>query len=180
MMSTWTLKKAAISVFVTIHMAATLVWVLPECPIRRATIGAAKYYILPTGLWQNWAMFAPDPIHNTVTLEAEVVDSKGLRHHFEFPFADNPSEFQSILLARHSKFACNIEGSDMEPTRRPTARFAVRRLDLPTTSFPVDAYLVQKIKPPPRLGQAVDDDLVETKQVVLHVARFESAEEVSR
>ena len=41
--------------------------------------------MLPLGLWQWWAMFAPEPINETFVLDAEVIDAKGMRHIHEFP-----------------------------------------------------------------------------------------------
>src|SRR5438874_2588471 len=88
----WTARRVAISAFVVVHMSATLVWVMPGCPIRGRCFNLASYYILPLGLWQYWGMFAPDPMSHTFTLEAEVVDANGLRSRFVFPkLADYPS-----------------------------------------------------------------------------------------
>ena len=51
-----------LSAFVTFHVAATVVWVMPLCPIRNELSPWFQYYIVPLGLWQSWAMFAPDPV----------------------------------------------------------------------------------------------------------------------
>ena len=176
----WTFRKTAISVFVSIHMAATLVWVIPDCPVRRAAFGVARLYIVPLGLWQYWGMFAPDPLQNTVALEAEVVDAQGLRHHFDFPRTRSSTVFGGILNARHSKFAMNLNAGDLEHSKRPTARYAVRKLDLPAKAYPLDAYLLHNVKPAPALGEAANDGIVASQPVVIGVARFETFEEVNR
>lgn len=176
----WKLRKAAISAFILVHISATLIWVLPDCPIRTATIAASRYYMLPLGLWQYWGMFAPDPIRQTLTLEAEVVDAQGLRHHFDFPRAGGSSLVEGFLRARHPKFASNLAEADLETTRGLTARYAVRKLDLSARAFPLDAYLVHKVKPSPALGDAVDDQFVDSRQVVISVSHFESLEELNR
>jgi hypothetical protein len=80
-----TVRRLLISVFLIVHLSATVLWVLPPCPLKQRTIGLVSYYILPLGLWQYWTMFSPDPVRNTFTLEAEVVDAKGLRAVFAFP-----------------------------------------------------------------------------------------------
>ena len=43
-----------------------------------------RYYMLPLGLWQWWAIFAPDPLRENRVLEAEVIDAKRLIHIYEF------------------------------------------------------------------------------------------------
>ena len=55
----WTVRRLAISAFLLFHMTATVIWVLPVCPIRNRSVPFLKYYILPLGMWQSWAMFAP-------------------------------------------------------------------------------------------------------------------------
>src|SRR5205823_12097535 len=84
-MGSWTLRRLAISAFLLVHLGAMGVWVLPNCPIQQQLAPWLRYYVLPLGLWQSWAMFAPDPLRDTVTLEAEVIDRNGLRYGFAFP-----------------------------------------------------------------------------------------------
>jgi hypothetical protein len=81
----WTARRLLISAFVVFHFGATIIWIMPPCVIRQRTIKTLAYYMMPLGLWQTWAMFAPDPIRETLTLEADVTDARGLRHRFEFP-----------------------------------------------------------------------------------------------
>src|SRR5262249_3449931 len=79
-----TARRLLISAFLVFHIAATLVWVMPVCPIRVACAPWFAPYMLPTGLWQYWGMFAPDPMRETATLDAEVIDAHGIqaRHSF--------------------------------------------------------------------------------------------------
>src|SRR5262249_13634599 len=82
---TWRLKKSALSLFVVAHLGATVLWVLPACPLRERCWPVVSSYIMPTGMWQYWGMFAPDPMRDTLTLEAEALDVRGLRYGFTFP-----------------------------------------------------------------------------------------------
>src|SRR5512135_842784 len=67
-----------------------------------------QYYMLPLGIWQFWAMFAPDPIRDTLTVEAEVIDARGLRHLFAFTRVGDLNRWDSIPKFRHSKYTVNL------------------------------------------------------------------------
>src|SRR5262249_45114559 len=84
--SSWmrALRWLGISAFRVLPMSATSSWLMPASPVRAAGVPLVKYYMMPLGLWQYWGMFAPDPMGDAVTLEAEVVDAHGLRTTHEF------------------------------------------------------------------------------------------------
>lgn len=44
-----------------------------------------KYYVMPTGLWQYWDMFAPNPSNIDWYCDADVVYRDGTRKTYEYP-----------------------------------------------------------------------------------------------
>ena len=60
-------RRWLISSFLVLHISAVLVWVMPNCPIKQRAFNLAGCYILPLGIWQAWAMFAPDPARHSVS-----------------------------------------------------------------------------------------------------------------
>ncbi len=87
----WTARRLVISAFVIFHLSALIIWTSPACYIKDSLQNPVfQYYVLPLGLWQWWAIFAPDPVRDTVVLDAEVVDAKGIRHIYEFPRLGRP------------------------------------------------------------------------------------------
>jgi hypothetical protein len=152
----WTVRRLLISAFLVVHLGATLLWVMPECPIRQRTIGTVSCYIMPLGLWQFWTMFSPDPVPDTFTLEAEVVDSKGIRAVFSFPKLADYTPWQGIPRFRHSKYAANLAVESFDEPRKFAARHAIRQLNLPTDAFPVEVQLVYQIRPTQPPGQPAD------------------------
>ena len=58
----WTARRWAISAFVLFHLSALVMWTMPPCGIKTQFQSPYRYYVLPLGLWQWWAIFAPDPI----------------------------------------------------------------------------------------------------------------------
>lgn len=151
-----TVRRLLISVFLIVHLSATVIWVLPPCPLRERTISLVSYYILPLGFWQYWTMFAPDPVRNTFMLEAEVVDAKGLRAVFPFPKLADYTAVQGIPRFRHSKYAANLGVDDLELPRKFAARHVIRQLNLPADAYPVEVQLVYQVRTTPPPGNPVD------------------------
>ncbi len=152
----WTARRLLISAFLIVHLGATFVWVLPPCPIKERCFRTASYYILPLGLWQYWTMFAPDPIRDTVMLEAEVIDTQGLRHGYSFPHLADFSTWRGVPRFRHSKYAVNLAIDEFEKAREFAARHVVRQLNLPAEAFPVAVHLYYQVRPAPPPGSPAD------------------------
>src|SRR4029079_4272370 len=83
MAGTW--KRAALSAFVLPHLGAWTIWWVPDCELKQRLAIGPTIYLVPLGLAQNWGMFAPEPPRDTSTLEAVVVDSRGLMRSYAFP-----------------------------------------------------------------------------------------------
>ena len=61
----WTARRLVISAFVLFHLAALSLWTMPDYAIKSRFQGPFRYYVLPLGVWQWWAIFAPDPLRRT-------------------------------------------------------------------------------------------------------------------
>ena len=153
----WTARRLAISAFLIGHMGAVSIWVLPPCPIQRRCAGTLAYYILPLGLWQYWGMFAPDPVRDTLMLEAEAIDVRGIRYNFAFPkLADYsrlggdlpvpPLEVRGQHGQRGERGAARVRGAARDPAARPAGRRLPRRRPPPLPG-PPDARLPASRRP---------------------------------
>jgi hypothetical protein len=145
------LKQLSISAFLLVHLGGLAVWNMPICPIRDRLVPVYQYYMCPLGLWQNWTMFAPEPVKNTTSLQAIAVDKNGFMYQFAFPKMVDFSWLEGVTRVRHSKFAANVGTEGYPEFREIAARHVVRALELPPEVFPVDVevqYLV-KMSPPP-------------------------------
>ena len=92
----WVFKRLVISTFLLIHLVALVVYNIPACAIRDKLISFSVGYLYPLGLWQNWAMFAPNPVQSTLTLEALAVDKNGMMRNFAFPKMADFTYWQGI------------------------------------------------------------------------------------
>ncbi|MFO0909536.1 MAG: hypothetical protein U0794_14475 [Isosphaeraceae bacterium] len=156
----WKARKWAISAFLVVHVGATCLWVLPESPLRQAAFPYMRYYIMPLGMWQYWGMFAPDPVRDTVTLEADVLDAHGMRHSFAFPKLADYSILGRVPRFRHSKFGANLNIAENELSRQMAARHILRQLAIPADAYPVDVRLIYQIRTAPAPGGPPPDPMV--------------------
>jgi hypothetical protein len=176
----WTAWRLAISGFVVFHLLGTLVWILPDSPLRKAVSPIYRPYMLPLGLWQSWWMFAPDPMTETALLEAEVIDAHGIRHLYEFPRIADLPWWKKLPRFRHPKFTCNLFVEEYGKLRKSAAGFAVHQLHLKPEQFPAHASLYCQVKDSPPPGRPYSDPLSPTRLSPLGTFEFASIEEVRR
>ena len=173
----WTLKRLAISAFVLVHLAAVGLWNLPRCALTERFGGWTPYYMLPTGLWQHWGMFAPDPVRDTWALEAVVRDRSGIQRRFGFLRTAELSAWEGFWAYRHGKFLANMADKTGGPAfRELTARHAVRRLGLAAEDFPVEVELLYQVRTTPPPGQSTDP-MMAPLPLTLDVYRFANPRE---
>jgi hypothetical protein len=173
----WTVRRLLISAFIILHIAATLVWNIPNCPIRARFLDTASRYFYPLGLWQYWAMFAPDPLRETVTLEAVVTDQQGLRYGFAFPKLAQEPRWKVVPKFRHPKYILYVSTDEM--LRKFAARHVVRQLGLTADTFPLDVQLYYQVRQAPPPGHLADP-MAPTQPQLVGNFRFASLGEVRR
>jgi hypothetical protein len=167
-----------ISAFVLFHLAALVVWTNPPCLIKDRCAPIFRYYVLPLGLWQWWAIFAPDPLKDTLYLNVEVIDAKGLRHLYEFPRIGDMPWWQKLGHYRDPKFAANMPVDEYAKLRVFTARHAVRQLGLNQDAFPLTASLYYEVLETPPPGKSSVDLMAPRRIQVLDRIQIASLSEV--
>ena len=179
-MRRWTACKLAISAYVLFHMAATLVWVMPDSAIKATAFPWFRNYMIPLGLWQSWGMFAPEPVQTTFTLEGEVSDAKGMSRIYEFTKVADLPWWEKMPRFRHPKLAANLAVDEYIPLREVAARHVVRALGITPESFPVDVRLYYQVVKPPPFGTAEADPMAPPTIHPLAAFQFDSWNEVHR
>jgi hypothetical protein len=172
-------KRSAISAFLILHISAVVLTNLPGCAVRRSLSRVwMDAYLLPTGLWQVWGMFAPEPAKDTVTLEAVIRDSRGLVRNYVFPRQMDESVWNCFFGGyRHAKYAHNLSMTDSVATREFAARFVARAAKLKPEDFPADVQLVYQVWPTPPLDPKPDQAPVSPWTSVLETYHFPNIEE---
>jgi hypothetical protein len=136
--------------------------------------------MLPLGFWQYWGMFAPDPVRDTWTLEAEVFDSRGLRHVVEYPKSGGYSWWAGLPRFRNSKYVVNLAVPDFDLQRDISSRHAVRTLGLPASAFPVDVHLEYQVLSSPPPGGPPPDPMTPKRPLLLGTYHYADLSEVHR
>jgi hypothetical protein len=113
-----------IKAFVALHILAITVWSLPNAPPgvllgkNKALGGDAillfnqrhlkpsplKYYLLPTGFWQYWDMFSPNPASTDFYGTAEIVYLDGAVEPYQYPRMYVLPLHEKYLKERYRKF----------------------------------------------------------------------------
>ena len=174
----WNARRVVISAFVIFHLSALITWTMPNCPIKAKCESSFQYYMLPLGIWQWWAIFAPDPIRGSITVNAEVVDAQGMRHVYPFTRLADLSWWERIPRYRNCKFAGNMPSEEYAKTRQFAARHVVRQLDMKPEAFPVWVSMYIELTDPPPPGSGVPDLMTEPRVQVLDRFEFRSPKEV--
>ena len=174
----WTARRWALSAFVIFHLSALVMWTMPHCAFKNQFQYPYRYYVLPLGMWQWWAIFAPDPVRNTMTLNAEVVDAKGMRHNYAFPRLADLPWWQKLPRYRHCKFTMNMMIDEYKTHRTFTARHVVRQLGLGEEAFPMWVTLYIEIKDTPPPGTGASDPMATPRVEVIDRYQFASLKEV--
>jgi hypothetical protein len=174
----WTARRICISGFVLFHLSGLILWTNPPCLLKDRFVVPFRYYVLPLGLWQWWAIFAPNPLRDTVCLNAEVVDAKGMRHIYEFPRIGDLPWWQKLARYRNPKFTNNMSSDEFRAQRPLTARHVVRQMGLGAESFPLTVTLFNEVKVTPPPGTAGADPMAPPRVEVIERFEFASPMEV--
>lgn len=174
----WNAQRLAISAFLAFHLLAVAVINLPPSPLRASLWWSVEDYLVPIGLDQSWAMFAPNPVLHPATMEVNTVDKDGLQRIYVFPKMTDFSPWRGIPRVRHSKFT-SVCGLPQNTAHREFAtRYAIRQLKIPASSFPVEAEFLYQVKETPPLGEPPRDPLRPPVPMTLATFRFPSIREV--
>jgi hypothetical protein len=154
---------------------------MPKGPLKdlRGSGGWTDFYMLPTGLWQGWDLFGPDPQRASSYPEAVVHDARGMIHVYTFQRLDNLPALDAFGLYRHAKINATLTSDDSKEFREVAARHALRALGLPREAYPVDVELALKLWPTPPIGEPPLDPMTPPQTYVMQVYRFPTWEEAN-
>lgn len=176
---TWTARKWGISAFVLAHVIALGVWNLPpKSALHQRLAPAFRWYLLPTGLWQDWGMFAPDPAPSTVVLEGVAVDRHGVVRRYEFPALTGLSVPAASWRFRHAKYASVVGLDDSAAHREFAARTVLRRLPVAEEAYPVDVQLLYRVQDTAPPGEP-DEPPPPPRSAILGTYRFPNRAEIA-
>jgi hypothetical protein len=80
------LGRVVLSAFIVVVLISLIAFAAPDSAPQRTVLRSATPLLAATGLGQGWGMFAPDPRHELLRMEADVHNADGSVYHFELPF----------------------------------------------------------------------------------------------
>ena len=87
------------------HLIAITVWAFPiDTPLTIKMRNAVSPYMLWSGLFQRWNMFAPEPVKIDVYFQAEVTLHDGEKRTWTFPRVENLGYARRYAKERHRKY----------------------------------------------------------------------------
>lgn len=106
------LPRIVINAFLIFHLIAIACWAVPiSSPLLDAFRGFVRPYMLWSGLFQSWDMFAPLPKSENDYIQAVVITHDGQVHTWKFPRMEQLSLLRRYSKERYRKFAENLEDS---------------------------------------------------------------------
>jgi hypothetical protein len=145
------IKHIAISGFLVFHIFAITCWCIPlDSPLIANFRDVIRPYMLWSGLFQGWDMFAPSPRNVNSYVEGIVIYKNGLTHTWKFPRMEKLGFPECDFKERYRKFAENIQ-NDANSALWPDIARRIARMNNNASNPPALVLLVRywsEIKPP--------------------------------
>jgi hypothetical protein len=116
-----TAGRVVLTALMAVLVAAVLVWNLPAGRPREALRPAAARVVLPVGLDQDWALFAPDPRGFSVGVYARITYDDGRERTWTPP--RNGHVLAPYRTYRWQKYVERLRADDYGSLWEPTARW---------------------------------------------------------
>lgn len=146
-----TIKRIAINTFLLFHIVAITWWCIPlDSPLIVNLRNLVRPYMLWSGLFQSWDMFAPSPRNINSYIEAVVIFKSGRTQTWKFPRLEKLSFPQREFKERYRKFSENVQ-NDANSALWPDMARRIARLHQSASDPPAIVVLVRhwsEIKPP--------------------------------
>jgi hypothetical protein len=121
------LKGIAISAFLLFHIAAITCWCIPlNSPLIAVCRNVIRPYMLWSGLFQSWDMFAPQPKASNSYIESIVIYKDGRTQTWKFPRMEHLGLWERFQKERYRKFVENLQDDANRAFWPDTARYIAR------------------------------------------------------
>lgn len=103
------IKRTAVNAFLLFHIVAIASWCIPvNSPLITSFRDLIRPYMLWSGLFQGWDMFAPTPPNINSYIQAAVIYKDGRTQIWKFPRMEQLGLFERYYRERYRKFEENL------------------------------------------------------------------------
>lgn len=125
--------KTIVSIFILFHLIAITCWAFPwNLPVVRDVRELVRPYMLWTGLFQSWDMFAPNPKETNSFVRAVVFTSDRHIKVWNFPRMEELGFGKRYEKERYRKFSEEIENPRNEALLPDVASHVARQFNNPS------------------------------------------------
>lgn len=164
--------KIVISFFILFHWFCVVAWLFPKPSVTKTTMLSlslplpkkdkttghwtiqkrhiVETYLHNTGLWQDWSMFAPNPLQINRYVNATVVYQDGSEKIFNLPRLSQLNMFEAWIQKRWRKYQHRLIDENGPGFRDDFARYVARKMYTDPNNPPVKIILNQFDAPIPR------------------------------
>ena len=121
------IQYIAINCFLAFHLVAIGCWCMPvDFPLVSLVRNLVQPYLLWSGLFQSWDMFAPLPKSANTYIDAVLIYQDGSRKTWTLPRMEELGLTQKYFKERYRKFADSLQIEDNEALLPDAARYIAR------------------------------------------------------
>ena len=152
------ITRTLVTLFCLFHMATFFLWTAPlNSPLIDNFRATVRPYLLWTGLFQAWNMFAPDPLRLDSYLEAEVRLANGEIRIWREPRMEQLGLVDKYFKERYRKYMNeHLRMDDQSALWPDAARYIARLYDTDKANPPMSVRLTRywnEILPPGAHGE---------------------------
>jgi hypothetical protein len=146
-------KRGLLNCFIAVHVVILFLWGLPGNNFLFKARAPVARYVLFTGLWHRWSMFAPSLYKVNYDMRARVEFKDGSVKEWIWPRMEELSVWQRIPKERFRKWRELMFKDTLMATWRSNAKFIARQMNSNSANPPVKVTLVRFWSPiaPPNL-----------------------------
>lgn len=120
-------SRLFLKLFLVFHLFAIISWSLPSSALRTKLIEPFEKYMLWSGLWQGWDMFAPNPQKINFDLIARITFQDGSVKEWVFPQLHKMPAGRRYVMERWRKWRERVRLNDYKAIWPDAARYVARR-----------------------------------------------------
>lgn len=128
------------NLFVLVHLLALGIWGWPSTSLRSKLAGWIGPYMVHTGLWHSWDLFAPSPQKLNASIQAELEMEDGTRRRWEAPLPEELGIADRFRLDRHRRWRERVRLDSYGRVWGDAARYLARQ-HLSATNRPISIIL---------------------------------------
>lgn len=174
-------RRHLVNGLIIVHLFALFFWGAPDCRFTMLMVRPVAKYVLFTGLWHSWKMFAPSPYTLQYDVHARVTYKDGSQIDWVAPRMEELTIWKQMTKERFRKWRELMFTDSCQASYLPTARYVARRYHRNPRNPPVEVRLIRywaAIQPPipGQDYQPIPRNIIRNKSYTYSVSKISEAD----